>query len=184
MWKDHFKHLLNSVTNTKYKRSVESSLCKISYDKCMIVSAQEVKHVIHKLNSGKAAGPDSLSAESLQFADNRLYTLLALCFSSVFIHGVVPSPLIDTLILPVVKNKSGDVTDKNNYRPIALANVISKGLELIMLQRCEQYISTTDNQFGFKQKHSTNMCIFILKEAMEYYKKHNTSLFVTFSVHR
>ena len=32
----------------------------------------------------------------------------------------MPQSMINSVIVPLVKNKSGDLTDKNNYRPIAL----------------------------------------------------------------
>ena len=41
-------------------------------------------------------------------------------------------------------------------------------------------MTTADNQFGFKSKHSTDFCIYTLKEYIEFYKLRNTSVFVTF----
>ena len=38
----------------------------------------------------------------------------------------IPSKMLDTTLTPIVKNKTGDVTDKNNYRPIAVATSMSK----------------------------------------------------------
>jgi len=35
-------------------------------------------------------------------------------------------------IIPLVKSKTGDLTDVNNYRAIALSNAISKFLEHIV----------------------------------------------------
>ena len=29
------------------------------------------------------------------------------------------------MIIPLVKNKNKDITDKNNYRPIAISNIVS-----------------------------------------------------------
>ena len=40
---------------------------------------------------------------------------------------------------------------------------------------------TCNNQFGFKPKHSTELCIYTLKEFIDYYKQRSTSVFVTFS---
>ena len=39
---------------------------------------------------------------------------------------------------------------------------------------------TCDNQFGFKPKHSTELCIYTLKEFIDYYKQRSTTVFVTF----
>lgn len=52
----------------------------------------------------------------------------------------------------------------DNYRPIALASILSKLLEGILLKRFEMFFLTTDNQFGFGGKQGTDMCIYSLKE--------------------
>ena len=99
---------------------------------------------------------------------------------SLLIHGYLPSPMIDTILVPVVKNKAGDITDHNNYRPIALASIVSKVFELILLNRCEQYLESSDSQFGFKAKHSTDLCIYTLKEVINHYRSHSSHVFLCF----
>ena len=42
------------------------------------------------------------------------------------------------------------------------------------------YLSSSDNQFGFKSCHSTDLCIYDLKEFIEYYKNRGTTVCVTF----
>ena len=49
------------------------------------------------------------------------------------------------------------LTDLNNYGTIAVCNCIANILELIIFNRIEGLLVTTDNQFGFKSKHSTDM---------------------------
>ena len=53
-----------------------------------------------------------------------------------------------------------------NYRPIALTTIISKMFESVILLKCAEYLSTSDNQFGFKSHHSTDICIYSLKELL------------------
>ena len=65
-----------------------------------------------------------------------------------------------SILVPLIKNKNGDISDKNNYTPI---------LEIVMLNVIESYIYTSHNQFGFKQKHSTDLCIYALKNIVQYY---------------
>ena len=79
----------------------------------------------------------------------------------------------------IVKNKCGNISESNKYRPIALATIISKLFESVLLVKCEDYLSTCSNQFGFKKGHSTDLCIYALKEYIENYKNRNTSVFVT-----
>ena len=77
-------------------------------------------------------------------------------------NAFVPSTLIKTTIVPIVKNKSGNLSDSNNYRPIAIATITSKLLESVLLLKCSDYLTTCDNQFGFKASHGTDMCIYTL----------------------
>ena len=88
---------------------------------------------------------------------------------------------METTIVPIVKNKCGNLADSNNYRPIAIATIVSKLFESIILYKCEKVLYTCDNQFGFKPiKHSTELCIYTLKEFIDYYKQRSTTVFVTF----
>ena len=49
---------------------------------------------------------------------------------------------------------------KDNYRPIALASVVSKVAESIIFNRISCYLDTCPNQFGFKRNHGTDQCIY------------------------
>ena len=53
-------------------------------------------------------------------------------------------------------------------------------LESLILVKCEEFLYTSDNQFGCKSSHSTEFCIYTLQEYIKFYKKRNTTVFVTF----
>ena len=88
--------------------------------------------------------------------------------------------MIETVIVPNVKNMCGNLSDSNNYRPIVLATIMSKLFESAILLKCEMFLDTCHNQYGFKKGHSTDMCISVLKEMIEYFKSRNTFIFVYF----
>ena len=44
----------------------------------------------------------------------------------------------------------------------------------------DDFLSTSDNQFGFKKKHGTDMCIYVLKEVIAKYQALNSCLFMCF----
>ena len=58
-----------------------------------------------------------------------IHVLLSLCFTLCLAHGYFPPVMIKTTIVPIVKNKSGNLSDSSNYRPIALATIVSKMLK-------------------------------------------------------
>ena len=100
-----------------------------------------------------------------------LSVLLSICFPCMFKHSYLPVSILDSVIVPLSKNKNGDLSDKKNYRPTALSSVISKMFENVILYRIEKYPWTTDNQFAFKASHSTDLCVYVLTEFMEYVPK-------------
>jgi len=92
----------------------------------------------------------------------------------------LPVELTRTIIVPLIKHKTGNTNDKNNYRPIALVTASSKIFELVLLEYIENYIDTTDNQFGFKRKHGTDLCIYSLKNVIAFYRSHHSPVFSCF----
>ena len=180
-WKDHFCKLLNTnYCDTILKSSIMSKLDNVQYSNDMIISIKLIQEAVGNLECGKSAGPDGIFAESIKFAHHRIHVLLSLCFSLCLTHGYMPLDMIKTTIVPVIKNKCGNLADSNNYRPIAIATIVSKLYESTILYKCEDFLKTCDNQFGFKRKHSTEFCIYTLKEFIDYYKQRGTTIFVTF----
>ena len=81
----------------------------------------------------------------------------------VFDAWKIPQECMQTVIVPICKNKNGNISDAGNYRPVSLATIDSKLFENFILSCISPLLATTDNQFGFKPKHGTDMCIFLLK---------------------
>ena len=90
--------------------------------------------------------------------------------SSFLVHGFLPDEMMSVALVPIIKSKSGRIMSKDNYRPIALASIVSKVLEKILLNRLYIFLDTCSNQFGFKKKHSTDQCVFVLKELIDSYR--------------
>ena len=79
-----------------------------------------------------------------------------------------------------LKNKNGDTSAKNNYRPIAIVTAMSKIFELCLSRIMDAYLFTSDNQFGFKRKHPTDLCIYTVKSIIRYYNYHNIPVYTCF----
>ncbi len=146
----------------------------------IVIMSREVDQAISKLPQNKASGLDNISAEHLKYGSKRIAPLLAVCFTGFLIHSVLPDSMLSVLLVPVIKNKAGMVGNLDNYRPIALASILSKVLEKILLDRLNVFINSTDNQFGFKAKHGTDLCIYALKEIVNKYRDKNSSVFMCF----
>ena len=67
-----------------------------------------------------------------------------------------------TLIIssPITTSKTGNVTNKDNYWPIAITCGVSKIFDVLILHKYSLYLKTNDHQFGFKESHSS--CLYII----------------------
>ena len=162
LWRRHLFHLLNCVNNSSVDTCEYE--CDTSYSE-IIVTRDEITIAIKKLGIDKACGSDGIYSEHIKYADKALIPLLAMCFTSFFAHGFLPESMLSVVLLPVMKDKGGKISSKDNYRPIALVSVFNKFIEVIILGRTDQCLDTNPNQFGFKKKHGTDQCIYVLKES-------------------
>ena len=130
--------------------------------------------------NNKSCGADGLFAENMKHGGKRLNTLLAMCFTGLFVHGFLPDSMLSVVLVPIIKDKNGKIGNTDNYRPTALATVVSKTVETIILHRMSAFLDTNCNQFGFKRKLGTDMCIYVMKELVDKYKTLNDSIFMCF----
>ena len=77
-------------------------------------------------------------------------------------------------------NKNGDTSAKNNYRPIAIVTAMSKLFELCLSRIMGAYLFTSGNQFGFKRKYSTDLCIYTVKSIIRYYNYYSSLVYTCF----
>ena len=120
-WRDHYGSLINSSLNTTSKESVCDNLKNILFSDGMLVSVNKVLTLVDNLESNKSAGMDGLNGECMKNTDVILSVLLSFCFTYMLKHSYLLSAMLDSVIIPLVKNKSGDLSDKNNYRPIVIS---------------------------------------------------------------
>ena len=174
VWRKHYSNIFNCINSDLFK------VGNVKCDDNMVIMPQEVDKAINKLSNNKASGLDGITAEHLKYASARTSPLLRLCFNGFMIHGVLPDSMLSVVLVPVIKDKAGKVGSLDNYRPIALASILSKVMEMILLDKIIKYIDSSDNQFGFKPKHGTDLCIYALKEIVNKYRLQNSSVLMSF----
>ena len=148
LWKKHFHDIFNCIKNegkTTTANNIVEDVNKI------IVDHQIVKEAIKDLSLNKSCGLDGITAEHLKYGSEKLIYLLSMAITRFFVQGFLPESMLSVLIVPVIKDKAGNINLKDNYRPISLASIISKIVETIMFSRMETHLVTQVNQFGFKK---------------------------------
>lgn len=143
-------------------------------------SPQDIKDIVLKMSRGKSPGHDLLSIEHILCAGSFVYDKLSILFNACFRYGYLPSDLMRSSVIPIPKNKTGDLGDSTNYRPISLGTVIGKILERLLQPELLKYIKVDDAQFGFRPGLSTDSAIFSLKQIVGHYTSRETSVYACF----
>ncbi|XP_045447686.1 uncharacterized protein LOC123656007 [Melitaea cinxia] len=141
---------------------------------------EDIYKVIRQMDRGKSPGHDGLSIEHLQHAGPLIFKLLALFYSLCVVHSYLLDDLMKTVVVPVVKNKTGNLADKHNYRPISLATIMAKVFDGLLNAQLRKHIKLHDNQFGFRPHLSTESAILCLKHTVKYYTNRKTPVYACF----
>ena len=124
---------------------------------------------IKPLEKNKSDGISGFYSDHVIYGGKRLHIHLALLLSAIIKHGKAPDAMLFSVMVPIPKNTRKNLTDSDNYRAIALGNVITKLLDIIILNKYGSYLSTCDQQFGFRIGSSTTCCSYMVKETAQYY---------------
>ena len=140
----------------------------------------DVRNVIKKMKRGKSPGHDGISIEHLRYAGAHLPRVLSLLFNFCIGYSFIPDDMVKTVVVPVIKNKTGDPSDKHNYRPISLATTMAKVLDSLMNAQLNIHLQIHDLQFGFRPNLSTEMAIMCLKQTVRHYTDRKTPIYMCF----
>ena len=121
----------------------------------------EINDIVKSLKNSKGVGLDGFSVQVIKKVIESISNQLVIIFNKSLEMGIFPDKLKLAKIMPVYK--SDDRQLLNNYRPISVLPIFSKILEKIMYSRLENFIQKSnilcENQFGFREKHSTYMAL-------------------------
>ena len=113
-----------------------------------------VDKVINELERGKAAGPDTVTAEHLQYSHPAIATVLSKLFYLIITSGHIPPKFEMSCTVPLLKGDSicGRSVNFEDFRGIPISQIISKVLGHCIIELLSEFLNTTDNQFGFKKQ--------------------------------
>lgn len=141
------------------------------------INVEVVDNCIRRLKRGKASGPDHLSVEHLVNAHPILVMHLCNLFRIMLVTGLVPDSFGCGIVIPLLKDKTGDINSLDNYRGITLIPVVAKLFEGVLLDICSDFLVTDDLQFGFKANIGCSNAIFALRSTIDYFQNHGSSVF-------
>ena len=132
------------------------------------------------MGRGKSADDDSVTAEHLHNAPLIVIQRLAKLFNAMLKHSFVPKQFRHGTMIPLIKDRTGNASDVNNYRGITISPIISKLFEHVLKSVFFEYLHTSENQFGFKKQSSTAHALHCLKQTVNHYVNKGSRVFCTF----
>ena len=127
-----------------------------------LLSVEDIECAVRNLKKGKAADVDNIVAEHIVNSHPCLIIHLKLLFQMMLLHGYVPNIFGAGIVVPLIKDKTGDLSSVENYRPITLSPIISKIFESVLISKYGMFLNVNDRQYGFKNGLGCNNAIFVL----------------------
>ena len=154
----------------------QSRLTNTCYDN-IVISEQRVIRMIRKLRIGCSPGVDGITAEHLCNATSTPLPLhICILLSTCLRFGIVPDTFCIGLLVPILKKPHLDPSCAANYRPITVSVMLSKILELLVLEECHGH-DVDPCQFGFVEHRGTTMAIALARDVSSYCQKRGSATY-------
>ena len=143
------------------------------------IEVDEVLTAIANAKKGKSFGLDMLPSEVFFNASSVLliHSLFEKCFES----GILPDTWSESVIKPILKNKSNDPRIPLNYRGISLIPTMCKLFSMILNERLTKVIESLDiicdEQNGFRKQRACIDHLFVLTSIIKNRKVRNLPTF-------
>ena len=177
-----YERLYNSVDDKENLIRLEGDIENLIDDKSLtfvnLISTDVVKLVTReKLKPGKTDPNSKITSDFLIHGPDILFELIATCFRSYIIHAHVSSFLLISTLVPLIKDKLGDLTSSNNYRSIAISSLILKIFDLVILSALSEHLCLDDLQFSYQEEVSTSMCTWLALETISHFLRNGNDVY-------
>ena len=169
-WFNHFKNLNTDMSTESHNTAIQNDLLELEKIKIFTeldfsIRDKEIIDAVKSLKNNKSSGIDSLLNEMFKCATEPLLKSLSKIFNLVLSTGSFPILWSKSIITPLFK--SGEKTDPNNYRGIAVGSCLSKIFTKILNSRLNLFLEkrklSCPEQIGFCKGKRTTDHMFILK---------------------
>ena len=128
------------------------------------IEETEVATIINSLKNS-SPGCDGIPATIVKRTIHLYIKTLTLIINQAFYNGVFPNELKMAKVIPVYK--SGSTMELDNYRPISVLNTFERLMYDQLTKFLDKYNVLYQNQFGFRQGHSTHHALITLVDKIK-----------------
>ena len=99
-------------------------------------------------------------------------------FRGFLIHNHIPTALLLSNLLPIIKDKLGSVTSSANYHSVCITSLILKEFDWVTLCLYGDKLEFNDLQFAYQEKVSSSMCTWAVLETISYFLQKDSEIFL------
>ena len=96
---------------------------------------------------------------------------------AILTHSHVSLFLLLAVLVPIVKDKLGDVSSSKNYRSIAISSLILKIFDWLVILLFGATFGLDDLQFSYQSGVSASMCTWLAVETIGYFTRNGGEVF-------
>lgn len=179
-WREHFNQVLNIQStfsqqelNRVHQREVQPDLD----DKPTL---EELVRSIRNMQNGKASGRSGILPERLKVSSGPLLHYMLDLIHNVWEEGSVPQDWVNADVVPIPKK--GDLSITDNWRGIALLEVMGKVVAKIILSRLQHLAEDTlpEEQCGFRRGRGCTDMTFVVRQIIEKCHEHRTKAYLVY----
>ena len=130
-----------------------------------------------KLKPSKTDATTNITSDLLIHSPDKLFEILVVCLRGYIVHAHVSNFLLISTMVPLIKDKMGDLTNSNNYRSIAISSLVMKIFDLVILSTFSEYLQLDDLQFSYQEEVSTSMCTWLAVESISYFLRNGSEVY-------
>ena len=123
LWKDYFSAIAHSVGSTDNRDQIMNALRTVPVHN-YVINVHELRQILKGLKNNKAVDNDGFHLKSIICIRATVDHDVNIPFRCM-LTGQLPDSLMHVVIIPLLKCKSKDPADVNNYWPIAITTAQS-----------------------------------------------------------
>ena len=176
-----YQKLYNSTDDekemSKMYSSISNSIDHTSLDDVDLITTEKVKEATMNLKSNRNDPLFDFNSDCLKNAPEILIEHLAYTIKSSLIHAHITNCLLLATIIPLIKDKLGNLTSSSNYRSIALSSLVLKIFDWLIILLFGESLGLDDLQFSYQKNCSTTMCTWMVIEGISYFLRNGSDVF-------
>ena len=187
---NHFSKIYSTLYNSAsdvnelevVHQQVNSAVNSASLDTVTRITPELLKNASCKLKAGKSDPVYSFSSDCFKTAADSLYVHLSSIMKSCTVHSHVSQVLLLSTLVPLVKDKLGNINSSKNYRSVAISSILLKLIDWVIILLEGSCLGLDELQFAYQAGCSDTMCTWAATETINYFLNQGSEVFTCATV--